>query len=248
MVTTSKRILLSSSSAGRVIDWQLCVALELGIPLHFGIPTHREYHMPSHEPNSPPRPTDSEARLRMLIDAAPVAMLVVDRNGRIVLVNQQAAKTFGYEYGELLGRGIDLLVPESLRRLHHLQVESFFHASVPRVMGSGREVLARHQDGREFPVEIGLTPIETSDGPQAMAAIIDVTERRRVETESTLARLVQQAMLPQTQPKFDGCDIFGASKPADATGGDFFDFIPIPGAVWESPSGMPAGTVLPRHC
>ena len=185
--------------------------------------------MPSLDPDSSLQPTDSEPHLRLLIDAAPVAMLVVDRNGRIVLVNRQAAKTFGYEAVELLGHGIDLLVPQSSRRLHHLQVESFFQASVPRTMGSGREVLARHQDGREFPVEIGLTPIETSDGPQAVAAIVDITERRRVETESTLARLVQQAMLPQKQPDFRGCDIFGTSKPADATGGDFFDFIPLAG-------------------
>jgi PAS domain S-box-containing protein len=185
--------------------------------------------MPPLETDGPPAPTDSEARLRVLIDAAPVAMLVVDRNGRIILVNRQAATTFGYAGAELLGRGIDLLVPESSRRLHHLQVESFFHAMMPRVMGASREVLARHSDGREFPIEVGLTPIETADGPQAVAAIVDVTERRRVETESTLARLVQQAMLPQTQPGFEGCDIFGTSKPADATGGDFYDFIPLPG-------------------
>jgi len=185
--------------------------------------------MPSPEPSLPSSPKDSESRLRMLIDAAPIAMLVVDRNGRIVLVNRQAAKMFGYEEEELLGRGIDLFVPESSQRLHHLQVESFFQANVPRVMGSGREVLARDRSGREFPVEIGLTPIMTADGPQAVAAIIDITERRRIEMESTLARLVQQAMLPRTQPTFDGCDIFGTSKPADATGGDFFDYIPLSG-------------------
>lgn len=181
------------------------------------------------ESGSLPSPSDSEARLRLLVDAAPVGMLLVDRNGRIVLVNRQAAKTFGYEEQDLLGRGIDLLVPESSRRLHHLQVESFFQGAVPRIMGLGREVLARSREGREFPVEIGLTPIMTVDGPLAVAAVIDITERRRIETESTLARLVQQAMLPRTQPEFDGCDIFGTSKPADATGGDFFDFIPLSG-------------------
>ncbi len=185
--------------------------------------------MPPAESESPSRPDDSEARLRMLIDAAPVAMLVVDRSGRMVLVNRQAASTFGYEADEMLGRGIDLLVPESSRRLHHLQVENFFQAMTPRVMGATREVLARHREGREFPIEVGLTPLETPEGPQAVAAIVDITERRRVQTESTLARLVQQAMLPQAQPVFDGCDIFGTSKPADATGGDFYDFLRLTG-------------------
>ena len=185
--------------------------------------------MPSLEPSSLRRPNDFSVHLRMIIDAMPVGMLVVDHTGRIVLVNQQAAKTFGYEERELLGRGVDLLVPESSRSLHHLQVGSFFQANVPRVMGTGLEVLAKHRDGHEFPVEIGLNPIKTADGPQVVAVVIDITEGRRIETELTLARLVQQAMLPRTQPQFDGCDIFGISKPADATGGDFFDFIPLSG-------------------
>lgn len=184
--------------------------------------------MPSREPPAPPNSGDAESRLRLLIDAAPIAMMVVDRNGRIVLANRQTAKVFGYEETELLGRGLDLLVPESSRRLHHLQVESFFQAGVARVMGLGREVLAVDRQGREFPVEIGLTPIATPDGPQAVAAIIDITERKRVETESTLAHIVQQAMLPQSQPVLDGCDIFGTSKPAAATGGDFYDYISLP--------------------
>jgi PAS domain S-box-containing protein len=185
---------------------------------------------PSPQPSLQDSPglQDSEGRLRLLLDAAPVAILVVNRDGRIVFVNRQMAQTFGYEIGELVGCDVGVLIPESSRRLHPLQVESFFKAAVPRVMGIGREVRAVDRKGREFPVEIGLTPITGGDEPQVMAAIIDITERKRLETESTLARIVQQAMLPQMAPDFAGCDIAGASEPADATGGDFFDYIRLP--------------------
>jgi PAS domain S-box-containing protein len=179
------------------------------------------------EPASAAEPKEAAARLRLIIDSAPVALIVVDRTGRIILANRQALHVFGYQEAELVGRGVNLLVPAHSRRLHHLQMESFFEAGVPRSMGGGREVLGVDRNGREFPIEVGLTPVQSETGPLAVAAIIDITERRRVETESTLARIVQQAMLPKSQPVFAGCDIFGMSKAADATGGDFFDFIPL---------------------
>lgn len=184
--------------------------------------------MTGRETKPAPNLNSSAAQLRLLIDAAPIALIVVDRTGRVVLANRQSSEIFGYEEAELLGRGVNLLVPESSRRLHHLQMESFFDAANPRSMGAGREVLAVDRTGREFPVEIGLTPVQTDLGVLAVAAIIDVTDRRRVETESTLARIVQQAMFPESQPVFPGCDLFGMSRPADATGGDFFDFMALP--------------------
>ncbi len=185
--------------------------------------------MPPPLADQPSASDNTEARLRLLIDAAPVAMIVVDQKGQIVFANRQVAKTFGYEARELLGRDVELLIPESARKSHRSLMETFFDSGVARVMGVGREVHAVDRRGREFPVEIGLTPIENAARPQVMAAIIDITERKRIERESTLARIVQTAMLPQSSPEFDGCDIAGASEPADATGGDFFDYICLSG-------------------
>ena len=172
-------------------------------------------------------PHDAEKRLRMLIDAAPVAMLVVEQGGKIVLANRQTEKTFGYEVEELLGQDVGILVPEPVRKSHRGLVADYFKAGASRVMGVGREIQGVDRNGRTFPVEIGLTPFDSGDGPQVIAAIIDISERKRIETESTLARIVQQAMLPAAHAEFEGYDIAGTSEPADATGGDFFDYIPL---------------------
>ncbi|MBS0261614.1 MAG: SpoIIE family protein phosphatase [Planctomycetes bacterium] len=171
---------------------------------------------------------DSAARLWLVIEALPIALIVVDRDGRIILANSESAKLFRYEEGALLGRGVDLLVPAESRPLHHLHVQRFFDAGVARKMGVGRRVQAEDGQGRTFPVEISVTPVETDEGPLAVAAIVDVADQRRIESELTTAQFVQRAMLPDPHPHFDGCDIFGVSKPAQLTGGDFFDFVALP--------------------
>lgn len=167
--------------------------------------------------------------LATILDAAPIAMLVVDQRSRILFANRQASATFGYSLDELHGSQVERLIPARLRENHQRLVSQFFDTPNHRVMGVGREVVGVDAHGREIPLEIGLTPLQTSDGRLAIAAIIDITERRRRETESTLARVVQAAMLPTEAPWFPGVELAASSEPADAAGGDFYDYISLPG-------------------
>jgi PAS domain S-box-containing protein len=168
------------------------------------------------------------AQFREVIDAAPVAMLVVNGLGKITVANKRAAEVFRYPIDQLVGSDVDELVAAQYRSGHRQRMENFFRDQVPRVMGVGREVIAVDSFGREFPVEIGLNPILSPDGPLVVAAIIDITERKRREKESTLARLVQEAMLPQIPRELPGLQLAASSEPADATGGDFYDLIRFP--------------------
>lgn len=106
---------------------------------------------------------------------------MVDRAGTIVMVNAQAEEMFGYSRDELLGQSIETLVPRRYR-IHHAGLREAFHgAPQARPMGAGRELFARKKGGGEFPVEIGLTPIETGEGMMVLSAIVDITERRAAE-------------------------------------------------------------------
>ncbi|NLP64601.1 sensor histidine kinase [Paraburkholderia sacchari] len=123
----------------------------------------------------------AEERLRLVVEAAPNAMIMVNRAGHIVLVNSQAERVFGYSRDELLGLGIDELVPARLRAGHPAWRAAFFGDPKSRPMGTGRHLYGLHRDGSEFPVEIGLNPIETDEGMFVLAAVVDITERRRAE-------------------------------------------------------------------
>lgn len=127
------------------------------------------------------------ARFRLVVDAAPNAMLMVDARGTIALVNKKAEELFGYRREELLGERVELLVPERLRGEHPAHVARFFSAPRARAMGVGRELYGRRRDGSEVPVEIGLNPIDTTEGIYTLASIIDITERRRAEERFRLA-------------------------------------------------------------
>jgi two-component system, sensor histidine kinase and response regulator len=117
--------------------------------------------------------------LRLVVEAAPIAIVVVDPDGRITLVNEQCERLFGYDRGELLERSIEMLVPERFRRAHPGLRLSFLGAPATRAMGAGRELFGLRKDGSEVPIEIGLNPIATLQGDFTLAAIIDITERKR---------------------------------------------------------------------
>jgi PAS domain S-box-containing protein len=128
----------------------------------------------------------SEERFRLAVEAAPSAMVMSDRNGRIVLINAQAEKLFGYRRDELIGEPIELLVPERYRRMHPRYRDDYGAGPSARPMGVGRDLFCLRKDGSEIPVEIGLSPIETLDGVMALAAIVDISERKRADREREL--------------------------------------------------------------
>ena len=123
----------------------------------------------------------AEERFRVLVEAAPSAMIMVDSQGLIRLVNRQVEGVFGYTREELLGMPIQMLVPDRVRESHEVQMRRFSREK--RAMAAGREVLGLRKNGAEVPLDIGLTPIEMSDGLFALASVTDITERRRNEDE-----------------------------------------------------------------
>ena len=106
---------------------------------------------------------------------------MIDRGGRIVLVNAQTERLFQYQRSALIGQTVELLVPERLRGEHEHFRRDFFDVPQPRPMGAGRDLFGRRADGSEFPIEIGLNPIDTEEGMMVLATIVDITERQRVQ-------------------------------------------------------------------
>jgi diguanylate cyclase (GGDEF)-like protein/PAS domain S-box-containing protein len=123
----------------------------------------------------------AEDRFRLAIESAPNAVIMVDQQGRIVLVNSQTEQYFGYARLELVAENIEKLVPARFRGNHADHRAGFFSQPRARPMGAGRDLYGLRKDGMEFPVEIGLAPIETQQGILVIATIVDITERKQAE-------------------------------------------------------------------
>ncbi|WP_342350046.1 ATP-binding protein [uncultured Nitrospira sp.] len=133
---------------------------------------------------------DKERRLRILVDAFPSGMLIVDHLGKVVFANKLIETLFGYSQDELMGQSIDALVPKRFQQDHARHRVAFLDNPSTRAMGAGRDLFARRKNGSEFPVEIGLNPIHTPDGFMVLSSVVDISARKQDEAE--LKRLNQQ--------------------------------------------------------
>jgi diguanylate cyclase (GGDEF)-like protein/PAS domain S-box-containing protein len=122
-------------------------------------------------------------RFRMAVEAAPVAMIVASEDGTIDLVNPTFEKLFGYERNELLGQKVETLLPVDLRERHVAMRQVYMLSPVVRQMGAGRDLFGLHKDGSRIPLEIGLSPSESDSGHFVIAAVSDITERKRLEAD-----------------------------------------------------------------
>ncbi len=130
----------------------------------------------------------SEAYFRTLLETAPDAMIIVDSQGAMTVVNSQTESMFGYTREELLGQHIEKLLPLRLHQIHRLHREGYIADPEVRPMGQGRELLGLRSNGEEFPVEISLSPVETEAGRFVSSTVRDVTERDRMEKQIIAAR------------------------------------------------------------
>lgn len=125
-----------------------------------------------------------EEKFRLAAESAPNGFVMINRDGHIVLVNSQAERLFGYPHGEMLGKSVEIIIPERFRDSYPGVRDRFFAEPQVRAMGNGRDLYGLRKDGSEFPVEVGLTPIRSEGELLAIAAVVDITERKRAEQEA----------------------------------------------------------------
>ena len=125
----------------------------------------------------------SEATAQALFESASEGIVLIDVRGRITLVNAAAERMFRFDHDELLGQALEVLLPDRVHDVHRDHRARYFAAPRVRPMGTGLDLAGRRKDGTEFPVEISLSYVQTSEGMSAMALVTDITERKRVEAE-----------------------------------------------------------------
>lgn len=128
---------------------------------------------------------EGEAKLQVFVEAVAEGIVVVSPDGKIQIVNRRLQEMFGYTREELIGKGLDVLVPARFRAAHAAQRKEYFAEPRIRAMGAGRDLTGCHKDGREFPVEIGLSYVETERGTLALGLVTNISERKLIEAEIT---------------------------------------------------------------
>ncbi|RJQ52424.1 MAG: PAS domain S-box protein [Nitrospiraceae bacterium] len=184
----------------RLISGSVILTVLLGITLWYSmrklalVPMEREIALRR----------ETEKKFRTLMESAPDAMIYVDAGGRIILVNAQAERMFGYPREELQGKEIESLMPERFRGIHMDERREYYSKPRSRPMGTGLDLYGLKKDGTEFPVDIGLSPVETEEGLFVLADIRDITERKIAEKkiergyyfQRTISSILQISLQP----------------------------------------------------
>lgn len=134
---------------------------------------------------------ETQSALRMLIESLPVGIILSEESGRITDLNQSAVRMFGYTRQELVGNGIEILLPDRFRHSHQRQRDTYARKPYVRPMGIGMELVGRRKDGTEFPVEVSLGPLVTKEGTLVSSTIVDITERKKIEQQLRLAQRME---------------------------------------------------------
>ncbi len=177
---------------------------------------------------------ESELRYRLLWETATDAVLLFDGDGQIQFANPAVKEVFGYKPAELAGTSIFTLQPESAHWSNQGGLKKYLESSGLGKNWRARETLGLKKDGTEFPVEAAFSNIQIDSTIWHVVFFRDISERKRAENELRekeeqfrVAREIQQHLFPKCAPAVDGLDIAGRTFPADATGGDYFDFLPM---------------------
>ncbi len=177
---------------------------------------------------------DSELRYRLLWETATDAVILMDADSVIQFANPAVESVFGYKPAELVGQNLTLLLPERLRQHHTEGFTRYLLSGVRHTRRKIVETVGLRKENEEVLIEIAFNDMELQGQRWFVAFIRDITERKRAEQELReheeqfrVAREIQQHLFPKAAPQLPGFDIAGASYPAEATGGDYFDYIPM---------------------
>lgn len=177
---------------------------------------------------------ESELRYRLLWETSTDAVILVDSESRIHFANPAVETVFGYAPSDLAGKNLSLLQPGDLRGEHTEGMREYMLHGDPRVKHAPRETVGLHRDGRRIAIEIAFSEMQLHGERWLVAFIRDITERKKAEKELRdnqeqfrIAREIQQRLFPKAAPETPGLDLAGASYPAEATGGDYFDYLTL---------------------
>jgi PAS domain S-box-containing protein len=179
-----------------------------------------------------------EHRFRQAVESAPNAIVMVNKSGTIVMVNAQTETFFGYSRAELIGQPVEILVPKRFRNTHVGVRQAYLATPVSRPMGAGQDLYGLRKNGTEFPVEIGLSLIDSKEETLVLSTIVDITTRKATEaairqaqinlaiaqSEIKIAQRIQASLSPSAPIKSNHFEVTGYCLPADQVGGDYFDY------------------------
>jgi len=177
---------------------------------------------------------ESERRYRLLWETCPDAVILMDTHSKIIFANPAVREVFGYPPEEIIGQDLTVLQPTALRGAHLEGMNRYLKTGIKKLNWRATETVGRRKDGAEIPIEVSYSDMELDGERRFVGFVRDITERKRAERELRenqeqfrVAREIQQRLFPKSPPNLPGFDIAGCSYPAEAAGGDYFDYLPM---------------------